>query len=70
MTIPPPAIKGRFIRINYVAQSKGLPPTFVFFCNHPDLIGEPYIRFITNRIRERYGFEGVPLRVRFRRKSR
>jgi len=67
---PPPAIKGRFIKINYVAQSKGLPPTFVFFCNHPDLISEPYVRFITNRMRERYGFEGVPLRVRFRRKSK
>ena len=67
---PPPAIKGRFIRIKYVAQAEGLPPTFVFFCNHPNLIGESYVRFVTNRLRDRYGFAGVPLRVWFRKKSK
>jgi GTP-binding protein len=67
---PPPAIKGRFIQIKYATQSEGLPPTFVFFCNHPDLIAESYVRFVANRLRDRYGFEGVPLRVRFRKKSK
>ncbi|MBD3299310.1 MAG: ribosome biogenesis GTPase Der, partial [candidate division Zixibacteria bacterium] len=67
---PPPAVKGRFIKINYVTQSEKPPPTFVFFCNHPDLIGETYIRFITNRIRERFDFTGVPVRVFFRKKGK
>jgi GTP-binding protein len=67
---PPPSTKGRFVRINFVTQSADPPPTFIFFCNHPDLVGETYERFITNRLREHYGFEGVPLRVRFRKKGR
>lgn len=67
---PPPAIKGRFVRIKYVAQAEGLPPTFIFFCNHPNLIGETYARFIVNRMRDRYGFAGVPLRIWFRKKSK
>lgn len=66
---PPPATKGRFIKINYVAQSADPPPTFVFFCNHPDLVGESYTRFIANRLREHYGFAGTPLRIRFRKKG-
>jgi len=67
---PPPATKGRFIKINFVTQSADPPPTFVFFCNHPDLVGETYERFIVNRLREHYGFEGVPIRIRFRKKGR
>ncbi|GAB4328029.1 MAG: ribosome biogenesis GTPase Der [Candidatus Zixiibacteriota bacterium] len=67
---PPPAVKGRFIKINYATQSEKPPPTFVFFCNHPDLIGETYVRFITNRIRERFDFSGVPVRVQFRKKGK
>ncbi len=67
---PPPAVKGRFIKINYATQSENPPPTFVFFCNHPDLIGETYIRFITNRIRERFDFTGTPVRVFFRKKGK
>jgi GTP-binding protein len=67
---PPPADKGRFIRIKFVTQSAEPPPTFVFFCNHPDSIGESYRRFIANRLRERFGFSGVPLRIRFRKKGK
>lgn len=67
---PPPADKGRHIKINFVTQGEEPPPTFVFFCNHPDSIGETYVRFITNRLREQFGFEGVPVRVRFRKKGR
>ena len=66
---PPPAIKGRMIKINYVTQSAKPPPTFVFFCNHPELISETYQRFIANRLRENHGFEGAPIRIRFRKKG-
>ncbi|MBI3871678.1 MAG: ribosome biogenesis GTPase Der [candidate division Zixibacteria bacterium] len=67
---PPPAIQGRFIQINYITQSPETPPTFVAFCNHPELIAEPYQRFVTNRLRERFGFVGVPIRLRFRKKGK
>ncbi len=66
---PPPAVKGKYIKIPYVTQAETPPPTFVFFCNYPQLIREPYQRYLTNRLREHYGFSGVPIRVRFRRKS-
>jgi len=66
---PPPAIKGRYIKINYVTQLPDPPPTFILFCNHPDLIAAPYIRYLTRRLRERYGFEGVPIRLVFRKKN-
>ena len=66
--LPPPAVKGRFIKIPYVTQSELPPPTFVFFCNHPELIREPYMRYLQNKLRERFGFAGAPLRIQFRRK--
>ncbi len=66
---PPPAVKGKYIKIKYVAQAENPPPTFVFFCNYPQLIREPYQRFLVNRLRERFGFSGVPIRIRFRRKT-
>jgi len=69
-TKPPPAVKGHFIKINYVAQGPDVPPTFAIFCNHPELIGVPYQRYVQNRIRERFGFEGVPIRLRFRKKGK
>jgi GTP-binding protein len=68
--LPPPAVKGKYIKIPYVAQAENPPPTFVFFCNYPKLIREPYERYITNRLRERFGFIGVPIRVRFRKKGK
>jgi GTP-binding protein len=67
---PPPAVKGRFIKINYVTQAPERPPTFVIFCNHPELIGAPYERFVINCLRERFGFAGVPVRIRWRKKGR
>jgi len=66
--LPPPAVKGKYIKIPFVTQSEGPPPTFVFFCNYPQLIREPYERYLQNRLRERFGFEGAPIRIRFRKK--
>lgn len=65
---PPPADKGKFVKVKFITQSAEPPPTFVFFCNRPDAISESYSRFLANRLRERFGFEGVPLRIRFRNK--
>ncbi|MFH1374471.1 MAG: ribosome biogenesis GTPase Der [bacterium] len=64
----PPARQGKYIKINYVAQTEVAPPTFVFFANRPTLIDKSYIAFLSNQIRREYGFEGVPFRVKFRRK--
>jgi len=66
--LPPPAVKGKYIKIPYVTQAEEPPPTFVFFCNYPKLIREPYMRYLQNRLRERFGFEGAPIRIRFRKK--
>ncbi len=67
---PPPSDRGKFIKVKFITQSAEPPPTFVFFCNRPDAISESYSRFLANRLRERFGFEGVPLRIRFRNKGR
>jgi GTP-binding protein len=67
---PPPSDKGKFVKIKFVTQAAEPPPTFVFFCNRPEAISESYTRFLANRLRERFGFEGVPLRIRFRNKGR
>lgn len=65
---PPPAIKGKYIKIKYITQIPGRAPAFAFFCNLPQYIKEPYERFLTNRMREHFDFEGVPIRLFFRKK--
>ena len=65
---PPPATKGKEIKIKYVTQVKSNPPLFVFYSNHPNLIADHYKRFIENRLREKFGFIGVPLTLSFREK--
>lgn len=65
---PPPATKGKYIKIKYVTQLKLKPPTFVFFCNLPQYIRESYKRFLENKIREEYNFTGTPIRLFFRKK--
>ena len=65
---PPAATKGKHIQIKYVTQLPSRSPTFAFFCNHPQYIQDSYKRFLENRIREKFGFEGVPLRLYFRKK--
>ncbi len=64
----PPAIQGKRVRIIYGTQAGFNPPRFVFFSNYPRLISENYQRFLTNQIRERFGFEGVPLTLIFKNK--
>ncbi len=57
----PPTRKGRAIKINYVTQISSAPPKFAIFCNHPDLLHFSYVRYIENKFREAFGFEGCPL---------
>ena len=66
---PPPARRGKFIKIYYATQPEGDPPTFIFFCNHPKLIETPYIRYLENRIRGAYGFLGTPIKMIFKLRS-
>ena len=65
---PPPAIKGKYIRIKYITQLPSKYPAFAFFCNLPQYIKDPYKRFLENKIREEFDFCGVPFQVYFRRK--
>jgi GTP-binding protein len=65
---PPPSLRGKDVRQTYVTQADTEPPGFIFFSHHPDLVYDPYKRFLERRLREAYGFEGVPLRLRFRKK--
>lgn len=65
---PPPAIKGKFVKIKYITQLPTHNPTFAFFCNLPQYIRESYTRFLENKIRKHFGFEGVPINVVFRKK--
>jgi GTP-binding protein len=65
---PPPAIKGKLIQIKYITQVSAKTPGFAFFCNLPQYIQAPYKRFLENRLREKFDFEGVPVRLFFRKK--
>lgn len=66
---PPPAIKGKYIKVKYITQlPKTQVPSFVFFCNLPQWIKEPYKRFIENRMREIWDFSGTPINIFFREK--
>lgn len=67
-TTTPPAVAGKEIKIKYVTQLKARPPVFAFYCNYPQLIRQNYRQFLENKLRERFGFLGVPLTVVFRRK--
>jgi GTP-binding protein len=65
---PPPALKGKLIQIKYITQIKAKSPAFAFFCNLPQYIQPSYTRFLENRLREKFDFEGVPVRLFFRKK--
>ena len=65
---PPPATKGKYIRIKYITQLPSQYPAFAFFCNLPQYIKEPYKRFIENRMRESFELTGVPIKIFFRKK--
>lgn len=57
------------VKINYVNQAKSLPPTFILFSNHPELIQEHYKRYLENSLRTAFGFAGAPIRLVFKKKS-
>ncbi|MFY0643888.1 MAG: ribosome biogenesis GTPase Der [Bacteroidia bacterium] len=65
---PPPATKGKYIKIKYITQLPTRCPSFVFFCNLPQYVQESYKRFLENKLRETYNFSGVPIRLFFRKK--
>ena len=66
---PPPAWKGKYIKIKYITQlPAGNIPSFVFFCNLPQWIKEPYKRFLENKIRENWDFCGTPIHIFIREK--
>lgn len=67
--LSPPIRSGRQLKMKYVTQTGSRPPTFTFFVNDPDLIHFSYERFLANQLRLEWGFEGVPLRLRFRQKA-
>ncbi|MDR1985033.1 MAG: ribosome biogenesis GTPase Der [Prevotellaceae bacterium] len=65
---PPPAIKGKYVKIKYITQLASPTPTFAFFCNLPQYIKESYKRFLENRLREKFEFTGCPIQLFFRKK--
>jgi len=65
---PPPQTKGKFVKIKYITQLKTPSPSFAFFCNLPQYIREPYMRFVENKLRENFDFSGVPIQIFFRQK--
>jgi GTP-binding protein len=68
LATPPPALKGKYIRIKYIQQLPTHSPAFAFFCNLPQYVPESYKRFLENRLREKFDFCGVPIRIYFRKK--
>ena len=65
---PPPATKGKYVKVKYITQLKTPFPAFVFFCNLPQYVKEPYKRFLENQIRSHFDFSGVPMEIYFREK--
>lgn len=67
---PPPANKGKYVKIKYITMLKGAQvPTFIFFCNLPQWVKEPYRRYLENKIREHWDFTGTPIQLYFRDKA-
>ena len=66
----PPQRYHRPVRIYYMTQTRVRPPTFVFWSNTPDGIAKPYRRYLSNRLRDAFGFEGTPLRLQFRKRRK
>lgn len=61
---PPPSNKGKYVKIKYITMLKGAQvPTFIFFCNLPQWVKEPYRRYLENKIREHWDFNGTPVNV-------
>lgn len=65
---PPPALKGKYVRIKFVRQLPVHVPTFAFYCNLPQYVKDPYRRFLENKLRGKYNFNGVPIQIFMRKK--
>lgn len=65
---PPPAINGKYVKIKYLTQLPTHSPTFVLFCNYPQYIKDSYERYLENKFRKHFGFEGSPITLFFRKK--
>lgn len=65
---PPPAYRGKFIKIKYVTQLPTYYPAFAFFCNHPKYVKESYKNYLENQLRKRFNFSGVSIGIFFRQK--
>jgi GTP-binding protein len=64
----PPVVRGNAIKIKFVSQLPTPVPSFAFFCNYPDDIKQPYRNYLENQLRKNFSFEGVPIRIYFRKK--
>jgi len=65
----PPAKAGKFIKFYYATQADSQPPTFIIFSNYPKSIDSPYQRYLENRLRKTYGFQGAPLSIFFKQRK-
>lgn len=65
---PPPATKGKYVKIKFITQLPTPQPQFAFFCNLPQYVKEPYKRFLENKLRQEFDFSGVPLSIYMRKK--
>ncbi|HKL36042.1 MAG TPA: hypothetical protein VJ899_07110, partial [Salegentibacter sp.] len=65
---PPPAYKGKYVKIKFCTQLPTPQPQFAFFCNLPQYVRDPYKRFIENKLRKEFDLTGVPISVYFRKK--
>ncbi len=65
---PPPATKGKYVKIKYITQLPTHYPQFAFFCNLPQYVKDPYKRFLENKLREHFNFTGVPVTIFMRKK--
>jgi GTPase len=65
---PPPAVKGRRLRLDYITQPKARPPTFVLFSSRPNALPETYRRYLVNELREDFSLPGTPIRLMLRAK--
>lgn len=65
---PPPALKGKYVKIKYITQLPTPQPQFAFFCNLPQYVKDPYKRFLENQLREQFDFHGVPISIYMRKK--
>ena len=65
---PPPAWKGKYIKVKYITQLPTKDPSFVFFCNLPQYVKAPYKRFLENKLRDKFDFNGCPVQIYIRQK--